>query len=111
MNKYPELNEVSKKAIKNQLETGDIDVDFLIDYIFQINKTYNALINVLNNLNGKEIVNITIQLIRYHYEHNEEKYREYCHNFIKAIKEYDTDGQITGYILAQMNEVPSFIPM
>ena len=111
MNNYPKLNEIPKEKIKEQLEIGDIDIDFLIDYIFEINKTYNAILDVLNNLNGKEIVKITIQLIRYHYEHNDEKFKEYCHKFIKSIKEYDTDGQIKEYILAQMGEVPSFIPM
>lgn len=75
-------------------------------------KDIEYLIKNMDSANSyNELLKITIQLIRYHYEHNDEKFKEYCHNFIKSIKEYDTDGQIKGYILAQMGDVLSFIPM
>ncbi len=75
--------------------------------------------DIINNLNSEELLKITIQLIRYHYENNtateavnsEREFKKYCYKLIELIKDYDHNKEITGYILAQMDEVPTFVPM
>lgn len=44
----PKLNEIPKEKIFHQLKIGDIDIDFLVDYIYQINHTYNILVDYIN---------------------------------------------------------------
>ena len=44
----PKLELISKEGIKHELKMKRIDEDFLIDYIVKINKTYNKLIDKVN---------------------------------------------------------------
>lgn len=63
--------------------------------------------------NGDSKLNInigfTIQLIRYHYEQDEDKFKEYCHYLINELNKIGED-ELSGYILAQLGEVPTFSP-
>lgn len=63
--------------------------------------------------NGDSKLNInigfTIQLIRYHYEQDEDKFKEYCHYLINELNKIGED-ELSGYILAQLDEVPTFSP-
>ncbi|WP_300954296.1 hypothetical protein [uncultured Clostridium sp.] len=63
------------------------------------------------NVDSKLNINIgfTIQLIRYHYEHDEDKFKEYCHFLMKKLDEISED-ELSGYIAAQLDEVPTFSP-
>ena len=43
--KIPKLKEFTKEELKHQFSTGEIDIDFLIDYIVKRDKVYNLLID------------------------------------------------------------------
>lgn len=63
------------------------------------------------NSDSKLNINIgfTIQLIRYHYEHDEDKFKEYCHYLVNELNKIGED-ELSGYIAAQLDEVPTFSP-
>lgn len=63
------------------------------------------------NSDSKLNINIgfILQLIRYHYEQDEDKFKEYCHFLINELNKIGED-ELSGYIHAQLDEVPTFSP-
>lgn len=54
-------------------------------------------------------IGFAIQLIRYHYEQDENKFKEYCHYLVNELNKIN-ENELSGYILAQLDEVPTFLP-
>lgn len=54
-------------------------------------------------------IGFALQLIRYHYEKDEDEFKEYCHFLINELNKIGED-ELSGYIHAQLNEVPTFSP-
>lgn len=54
-------------------------------------------------------IGFAIQLIRYHYEQDENKFKEYCHYLVNELNKIN-ENELSGYILAQLDEVPTFSP-
>lgn len=54
-------------------------------------------------------IGFAIQLIKYHYEHDEEKFKEYSHYLVNELNKIG-ENELAGYILAQLGEVPTFSP-
>lgn len=63
------------------------------------------------NEDSKLNINIgfTIQLIKYHYEQDESKFKEYCHFLINELDKIG-ENELSGYIQAQLGECPTFLP-
>ncbi len=63
------------------------------------------------NENQKLNINIgfVLQLIRYHYEKDEDEFKEYCHFLINELNKLG-ENELSGYILAQLDEIPTFSP-
>lgn len=54
-------------------------------------------------------IGFVLQLIRYHYENDEDEFKEYCHFLINELNKIGED-ELSGYIHAQLDEVPTFSP-
>lgn len=54
-------------------------------------------------------IGFAIQLIRYHYDKNEETFKKYCRKLIEELFKIGED-EIAGYIQAQLGDVPTFSP-
>lgn len=48
MEKFPMLNEPSAEKIKEQYESGEIDLEFMFEYIEKINSYCNKITKELN---------------------------------------------------------------
>lgn len=53
MNSYPKLKEYTKEEIHEQIINGDIDHDFICEYISKRDKVYNELIDEIDDLQKK----------------------------------------------------------
>ena len=53
MNSYPKLKEWTKEEILNQIKNGEIDNEFIAEYISKRDRVYNKLIDVIDELKIK----------------------------------------------------------
>ena len=50
MKNYENIIEFTKEELKEQLDKGIIDIDFLLTYVVTRDRVYNKLINRINEL-------------------------------------------------------------